>query len=551
MNQTNLDYLYQILPAGSDRSVPSARSDSGGFGFGEHLSQAAASVLDVVPPAKREPLPPSKPTSNGRRDSSGYSSNSSSSAPRPADTQASRSAKPEESTNSAAANDAAAAEEQDVAPRRSEKSPDDDADDDQHAEDQAPVAATAAQVPSTKPARPTHKSDGDGVQETKAKIETAVDAKQKSGDKTAKDVKMGDDAQNKASHHAAADATALKAKQEKTGETQSGDPTEARNADGKKTEKTSGQHERAHTEKSSKEVAAKTATLDNSKATETASAKEAAEASDGEFAQDKPANTKATKVALAEKKDDAAGDDASVADDGKASVENSRANAPPVNTSPTSAIANNIATATTLAEGEKSKGDGDSAVKPVTAKPESAVGPLGRALRSTTDVTRNTGTSNTQESPQVDPTRFVGRVAKAFQTANERGGIVQIRLAPPELGSLKIQMTVKDGVMSANLEADNANARRLLLDHLPTLRDRLAEQNIRVDRFDVDVRQENNGGQANPRGSNQNPYQQQADQSDNRRSAQRSSGANNAAAASAATPVAVSRISSTEINLVV
>ncbi len=105
--------------------------------------------------------------------------------------------------------------------------------------------------------------------------------------------------------------------------------------------------------------------------------------------------------------------------------------------------------------------------------------------------------------------------------------------------------------MSANLEADNANARRLLLDHLPTLRDRLAEQNIRVDRFDVDVRQENSGGQANPRGSNQNPYQQQADQSDNRRTGQRSGGANNAATAIVAAPVSVSRISSTEINLIV
>ena len=41
----------------------------------------------------------------------------------------------------------------------------------------------------------------------------------------------------------------------------------------------------------------------------------------------------------------------------------------------------------------------------------------------------------------------------------------------------------------------------MLLDHLPALRDRLADQNIRVDRFDVDVKQENNGGQANPAAS--------------------------------------------------
>jgi flagellar hook-length control protein FliK len=99
----------------------------------------------------------------------------------------------------------------------------------------------------------------------------------------------------------------------------------------------------------------------------------------------------------------------------------------------------------------------------------------------------------------------VGRVAKAVQMANERGGALQLRLSPPELGSLRLQLTVHDGVMTASLEAESPAARQLLLDHLPSLRERLAEQNIRIDRFDVDVRQENSGGQSDPRGSQQEP----------------------------------------------
>ncbi len=71
---------------------------------------------------------------------------------------------------------------------------------------------------------------------------------------------------------------------------------------------------------------------------------------------------------------------------------------------------------------------------------------------------------------------------------------------------------MKDGVMSASLQTENATARRLLLDHLPMLRDRLAEQNIRVDRFDVDVRREGTGGQADTRGSQQQQFQHQPDQ---------------------------------------
>ena len=154
-------------------------------------------------------------------------------------------------------------------------------------------------------------------------------------------------------------------------------------------------------------------------------------------------------------------------------------------------------------------------LNPSPTKGDTAVGPLGRSLR--TDLASGNRETEGNDTPQVDPSRFVSRVAKAVQTANDRGGPLQLRLSPPELGSLKIQLTLKDGGLSASLEADNSNARKLLLDHLPALRDRLADQNIRVDRFDVDVKQENSGGQANSRGSNQNPYQQQEQQGGTRR----------------------------------
>jgi flagellar hook-length control protein FliK len=121
------------------------------------------------------------------------------------------------------------------------------------------------------------------------------------------------------------------------------------------------------------------------------------------------------------------------------------------------------------------------------------------------------------ELPAVDPARFIGRVAKAFQTAHDRGGTLQLRLSPPELGSLRLELTVKDGVMNASLQTENANARRLLLDHLPALRDRLAEQNIRVDRFDVDVRRDGTGNQTDAHGSQQQAFQNQSEQPSPRR----------------------------------
>jgi hypothetical protein len=90
----------------------------------------------------------------------------------------------------------------------------------------------------------------------------------------------------------------------------------------------------------------------------------------------------------------------------------------------------------------------------------------------------------------VDSARFLGRVARAFELARQRGGELQMRLSPPELGSLRLAVRVQEGVLAARLEAETAEARFALIDNLPALRERLASAGIRVERFDVDLMQE-------------------------------------------------------------
>jgi len=87
----------------------------------------------------------------------------------------------------------------------------------------------------------------------------------------------------------------------------------------------------------------------------------------------------------------------------------------------------------------------------------------------------------------ADRARFVQRVSQAFRAANERGGHVRLRLHPPELGSLRVELKVADGVMSARMEAESTAARDLLAEHLPLLRQRLADHGIRVERFELDL----------------------------------------------------------------
>ncbi len=109
--------------------------------------------------------------------------------------------------------------------------------------------------------------------------------------------------------------------------------------------------------------------------------------------------------------------------------------------------------------------------------------------------TAKTGDTQPNTLSEADRARFVQRVARAVQSADSQNGPVRIRLSPPELGAMKIEVTVRDGVMSAKVETETPQARTALMDNLPQLRERLAEQNIKVERFDVDLmNQQSSGG---------------------------------------------------------
>jgi len=171
---------------------------------------------------------------------------------------------------------------------------------------------------------------------------------------------------------------------------------------------------------------------------------------------------------------------ASVEPDGQAAVQKPDAaqEARPVAVSPVSSDPASAAAATS---------------KPEMAQSNPADGPAAAADPAATKqgepAARPAGAEPAQRAPgseQADRVRFVQRVARAFESAAERGGTVRLRLHPPELGSLRIELTVRDGRMNARLEAETEAARNLIVDNLPALRQRLAEHQIRVERFDVD-----------------------------------------------------------------
>jgi flagellar hook-length control protein FliK len=88
---------------------------------------------------------------------------------------------------------------------------------------------------------------------------------------------------------------------------------------------------------------------------------------------------------------------------------------------------------------------------------------------------------------ELDPARFMSRVVNAFESAHQRGSEVRLRLHPVELGALSIEIKIQDNTLTASVQAETTEAKAAIVDNLPTLRERLAEQGIRIDQFDVDL----------------------------------------------------------------
>lgn len=191
----------------------------------------------------------------------------------------------------------------------------------------------------------------------------------------------------------------------------------------------------------------------------------------------------------------------------------------------------------------------NSAPKPQDAQPASKPGflsPFARLERGA-HAARGANPSAATDGPRhVDPARFVSRVARAIHTAQERGGPLQLRLSPPELGAMRLELSLSQGTLTASIETEHSSTRQLLIDNLPALRERLAEQSIKIERFDVDVRRD-------PSGNGQHTAPQDRGQAEHhdRRSGRNSAPRANSAAPAVDAPAPLRRnISNTSINVV-
>lgn len=164
-----------------------------------------------------------------------------------------------------------------------------------------------------------------------------------------------------------------------------------------------------------------------------------------------------------------------------------------------SAAASSVPTATASAAPPSVGSEGTATPVPQEAAQAATVDPSATAdgPETTGGTERTESTARTQaargEAPKdgsisvADRVRLVQRVVTALEAAQGRGGELRMRLEPPELGSIRVELTSDGGSISARIEAESSQVQRLLLESLPQLRERLAEQQIKIEHFQVDV----------------------------------------------------------------
>lgn len=95
-----------------------------------------------------------------------------------------------------------------------------------------------------------------------------------------------------------------------------------------------------------------------------------------------------------------------------------------------------------------------------------------------------------QTASQVDQQRMIDRIAGAISNAADSGrSTVRLRLYPPELGTVRIEVSSVRGVVTARIEASTPEAQQALNANLGTLRENM--RSAGVDMRDVEVNYRN------------------------------------------------------------
>ncbi len=131
------------------------------------------------------------------------------------------------------------------------------------------------------------------------------------------------------------------------------------------------------------------------------------------------------------------------------------------------------------------------AIRDDAAPPRTAA--IGRAMQVQAGVHLENVTGLASSQALVDGDRFTAGVMRGLSVMlNQRGGVMTMRLRPPQLGDLRVQMTISRGVVTAQFHAATPQAQALLEQSLAMLRSALEANGLTVERLTVHLIQTTN-----------------------------------------------------------
>ena len=134
--------------------------------------------------------------------------------------------------------------------------------------------------------------------------------------------------------------------------------------------------------------------------------------------------------------------------------------------------------------------------------------------------------ASTNQAETLNRIKLVQRVSRAFQHLGPEGGVVRLRLAPVELGTVRVEMQIQQKKVNARVVAETEAASNALREHLPELRARLEEHGMQIESLEVETQaddgasstmdhrsqQEASRRQSSRRGENRSRQTREADQ---------------------------------------
>lgn len=149
-----------------------------------------------------------------------------------------------------------------------------------------------------------------------------------------------------------------------------------------------------------------------------------------------------------------------------------------------------------------SSGEHAAPAKTISSGSAQAVAGSPSVLTSTTPTTQLTPGGATsaenaraaQDPPPVDRQQLLDQVMSGLRTKiDARNGQADIRLDPPNLGTLRVRIQLDNGIVSAQFYSDHSVVRGLLSENMDKLRSVLQSQGIAVDRLVVPAPANNAG----------------------------------------------------------